>query len=259
MLLKRDETLCEGRKRGSCHRRETRWPAGKRECGERPQGQCHFKPYLLQCDQKSVDNASSRYNAKKAAEDSGKTYSGMNPGYCLNKPVGSAIGKSGITIGAGIDLGQTSEKELREYGIPEKWLAKVRTFIGPGVDQTAALAEYNARKFEDQLTTAEVAMFNSRVREALIRKVAGHYREITGQDFYKLDTYSQTAIYSVCHQNHGPSKPGKKVQELMIRISEGKIDEASATLRSIGDKDKDRRAKEAKFLELSKIGARVVP
>lgn len=212
------------------------------------------KPYMLQCDQKSVDNADSRNNAKKAAEKSGKPYKGMNPGYCLNKPVGSAIGKSGVTIGAGIDLGQTSEKELREYGVPDKWIAKVRLFIGSSINQAAALAEYNSRKIEDQLTTAEVAMLNSRVREALIKRVADHYHRITGQDFYALDTYSQTAIYSVCHQNHGPSKPSEKIRKMMIAISERKIDEASATLRKIGNKDKDRRAKEADFLERSKVG-----
>lgn len=158
------------------------------------------------------------------------------------------VGKSGATLGAGIDLGQTSERELKNFGVPENLIAKVKMLIGvKGSAQKEALKKYNAQDAANKLSADEVKTFDNRVREALVKRVAEHYESITGKSFLGLPGAAQTALYSICHQFHGPSRPGSRIQKIMKAVAEEKYKDAADAIKKLNKEN--RRKLEAALLE----------
>lgn len=86
-------------------------------------------------------------------------------GYVPQKPDGTIIGNSGITIGAGVDLGQQSETDLRAAGEPEPIIEKVRPYLGRKKEEAKRfLAEHPLTLCEEEakLWNRALAMFPKR-------------------------------------------------------------------------------------------------
>ncbi len=147
---------------------------------------------------------------------------------------GKVIGKSGATIGAGVDLGQHSEADLRAAGVPEPVIEKVRPYLG--------LKGEEAQRFLDRhpltLTESEARILTDRVHDGIIRQVAARYDAASdGVRFADLPAEAQTVIADVAIQ-FGPNLD-RATPRFWRFVTTGDWEKALAELRDFHDQPPD--------------------
>ena len=119
-------------------------------------------------------------------------HAGMDRGEC-----GPVIGQSGVTIGAGLDLGQQRESDLKRMGIPTHLLPVLRPYLGKRKED--AISQLMARPL--MLSVAECEELNAAVHGDYIRRVAGLYDVATHHlPFADLPWQAQAVITSLYYQ-----------------------------------------------------------
>lgn len=125
-------------------------------------------------------------------------HAGMDRGEC-----GPVIGQSGVTIGAGLDLGQQRESDLKRMGIPTHLLPVLRPYLGKRKED--AISQLMARPL--MLSVAECDELNAAVHGDYIRRVAGLYDVATHHlPFADLPWQAQAVITSLYYQLGSTSK-----------------------------------------------------
>ncbi|WP_165177479.1 pesticin C-terminus-like muramidase [Desulfovibrio sp. ZJ369] len=120
-----------------------------------------------------------------------------NPAAC-----GEPIGASGVTVGAGLDLGQQAEADLRRMGIPDALMERFRPYLGKRrQDALAALAAAPLT-----LTDAQCEAVDAAVHGDYIRRAAALYdRDSAGLPFVNVPPQAQAVIVSLFYQLGAPS------------------------------------------------------
>ncbi|WP_165177923.1 pesticin C-terminus-like muramidase [Desulfovibrio sp. ZJ369] len=120
-----------------------------------------------------------------------------NPAAC-----GEPIGASGVTVGAGLDLGQQAEADLRRMGIPDALMERFRPYLGKRrQDALAALAAAPLT-----LTDAQCEAVDAAVHGDYIRRAAALYdRDSAGLPFANVPPQAQAVIVSLFYQLGAPS------------------------------------------------------
>ena len=164
-------------------------------------------------------------------------------GYIPKDKNGKILGKSGVTIGSGIDLGQRSVQELKNLGVNPVIIEKVKNYT----DKKGNLAEITLKKFPLRLENDELNDLEEKIYESNFTKYIDYYEKETGKKFDNLNRKFQTAIGSVISQ-YGPNL--KEVTPKFNKaIIENDIKRAKEELENFGDAYPTRRKLEASLLE----------
>jgi hypothetical protein len=184
------------------------------------------KMYVPVCTEKSVQNTKNNV--------------------CFGKPAGSVIGRSGVTIGAGFDLGQHSEMDLKRMEIPEHLIRKLKPFLGKKKDSAVEALE-DELNYVNPLTWDDIRQIDTAVKVYYAKKLSGKFASQTGKPFSTLPGKAQTAIFSLFYQyGLGKSEKGefKKIWE---NLKNGDYQKAADSLESMTSY-RNRRKDEASLL-----------
>lgn len=122
---------------------------------------------------------------------------------CYEKPVGSVIGRSGVTVAAGFDLGQINAWELRKMQLPKELESRLSPFVG--IRKADALAA----DFKNlKLNKNEARLINIANKQKFIAKIETRFLKDSGSNFETLPPEIQTAIFSLLFQ-YGPNSMDK--------------------------------------------------
>lgn len=160
-------------------------------------------------------------------------------GYVPSDKNGTPIGQSGVTVGAGFDIGQHSIKELHEIGFSDTLITKLSPYCG--------LKKWNAVTAIHHkpliVTSEEADTINSLVS---VSKVRGIINEV-GEDVWdKMNLGLRTVLASVNFQ-YGDAK--SKTPNLFKLIISQNIEGVIKLLDNFGDKYPTRRKAEASYLK----------
>lgn len=158
---------------------------------------------------------------------------------------GMVIGNSGVTIGAGVDLGQTSADELLAAGIAEDVVNSLHEFFGlRGVD--AILALHRAGDVEIPEAAAEA------ITSAKHQQIINMLEKCIPTKFENYPEAVQTVLASLAIQ-YGPALQSRmpKFYAALIAFD---VPAMIAELRNFGDAFPTRRNKEADLLDSDKAG-----
>ena len=114
---------------------------------------------------------------------------------------GEPVGQSGVTIGAGLDLGQQSEADLRRMGLERKLIDLFRPYLGKKrQDAVAALGNAPLAINESQCDAV-----NRAVHGDYIRRAADLYdRNTESRSFAEQPREAQAVIVSLFYQLGSP-------------------------------------------------------
>ena len=137
-----------------------------------------------------------------------KSIKNNNP-VCSGKNVGDAIGKSGVTVGTGVDLGQMNEYDLKRLKLPEH----INKTLKPYLNKRGANAQKLAKL---QLTSTDAKILSDRIKDKIISIIIKRYEDQSGKVFNSLSSNIQTAIVDYFYQygqNSMLVSPHKKLWE----------------------------------------------
>jgi len=122
---------------------------------------------------------------------------------------GNAIGKSGVTIGVGFDLGQHNEHDLKKMGFSKSMINKLSPYLRLK-GQAAIDANSGKNKLVLGLDSDEYNEVINKPTKYYTDILASKYDEATGVagDFESLDPAIQGTLFSVSYQ-FGMDNPGK--------------------------------------------------
>jgi GH24 family phage-related lysozyme (muramidase) len=153
-------------------------------------------------------------------------------------------GHSGVTIGAGFDIGNHSVQELYSFNFSIPLLNKLL----PYANLTSASATISLNKNPLELSDAEVQELDAKVRVKYAKQVEDEYDAYSDFTFSFLDTAKQTVLMSVAYQ-YGSLR--KECPKFFNAMTKGLWMAAVNELRNFGDVYRPRRLREAKLLESS--------
>lgn len=119
----------------------------------------------------------------------------VSEGY-IPKRNGKFLGRSGVTIGTGVDLGQKSSKEKFFRLLPKD----LRVKLQPYANKTKEAAETYLTKNPLSLTEAELILVNAAEKQIQTERLARRWRNATGTDFSALPMGIATPLASVSFQ-----------------------------------------------------------
>lgn len=163
--------------------------------------------------------------------------------YIPKEASGRIIGQSGVTIGAGLDLGNFGD--LSVLGLPKSLENKLDTYVGMRRD----IAEQVLKDNPLELSAEEAATVNRAVFDYQQERVKRLYEEESGKPWDTVPPEAQTVISSVLHQYGSPSRVPKFWSHATSNNWRGMVEE----LRDFGDSYSTRRNKEADYLESSMV------
>ena len=147
---------------------------------------------------------------------------------------------SGVTIGAGFDLGQQGITGLRGMGLSQGLCEKLQPYLG--------LQGYKARNFIKahplKLGAAELTELDEKVKASYFSKIEREYNDASDYTFSFLPSEVQTVILSVGFQ-YGSLKRVPKFKEYAIK---GMWKSLANELENFGDAYPKRRCREAAYL-----------
>mgnify|MGYP003455731261 CR=1 FL=1 len=156
---------------------------------------------------------------------------------------GKAIENSGVTIGAGIDLGQQNAASLKAAKVPQPLIDKLKPYFGLRKD--AAVARLGQKPLT--LSASETTLLNRAVKDKYVKDVAAKFDKAstTGTKFADLPPAWQTVITSVAFQ-YGDLKT--KAPRFWGQVTSGDFGAAQKNLLNFGDRYESRRKQEAELV-----------
>lgn len=115
---------------------------------------------------------------------------------------GRVIGKSGVTLPSGLDLGQMSMSELLAYDLPMAANMMLSKYIGIKGQEALELLKVNQSNIEFYKGLAIDSYITQRVHEVYTRKAKRHYEKNSLFPWDDLTDEQQTVFASVYFQ-HG--------------------------------------------------------
>jgi len=163
----------------------------------------------------------------------------------IDKQTKKALDKSGVTIASGIDLGQWSEKELKNLKVPQPILNKLKPYLGKTKDSAIKFLANNPLS----LPEAEAVELNNIFKTHFAEKIASRFNKDSNIKFEDLPSEVQTPLISVGFQY------GNKMfkHNFWKQVTSGKWKDAYNNLMNYGDDYSTRRKKEAALLKSSGI------
>lgn len=175
-------------------------------------------------------------------------------GYVPTDAAGRVLGRSGVTVGAGVDLGQWSADQLRRRGVPAALVERLAPWLGV----RGAAAKRIAGDLV--LTEAELVQLTAPIRSSIVAALAGRYDQAArrarflawGVDPLRAMTWSdlpvelRTVVASVGFQ-YGPALY-QAAPNFWRQATTGDLVGLVANLRDFGDRYPTRRNREADFL-----------
>ena len=171
-----------------------------------------------------------------------------------NKDTGEVIGKSGLTIATGWDVGQMSEDEIEASGLPASVISKVKDFAG--LKGQSALDMLEEKGKAPSINSDEAAAINKYTHSKTLKAISTNYKLATGKSFKDLTKAQQTVVASVGFQYGAKGlmtkmKDGKEVPtNFWKQITEGDWNAAYKNLQNYGDDYPTRRKLEAELLSV---------
>lgn len=160
---------------------------------------------------------------------------------------GTPLGRSGVTIGAGVDLGQWSEAQLRRRRVPQNIIDQVKPYLGVRGWLAVQLLEQKPL----MLTEAEARRLTQTIRSDIIDVVVARYnagaRRKGSLRWEVLPDRCQTVVASVAFQ-YGAFL-SKATPNFRRQITTGLWRDAYDNLMDFGDDYRTRRRKEAAYLK----------
>ena len=168
---------------------------------------------------------------------------------------GTPLGRSGVTIGAGVDLGQWSEAQLRRRRVPQNIIDQVKPYLGVRGWLAVQLLEQKPL----MLTEAEARRLTQTIRGDIVDLVIKRYEaEARRQGSLRWDALldrCQTIIVSVAFQ-YGAFL-SKRTPNFHHQITTGRWRDAYENLMNFGDDYPSRRQREAEHLK-PVLGSRLI-
>lgn len=161
-----------------------------------------------------------------------------------DKGVKEVIGKSGNTIGMGIDLGQWSAAEFKSSGVPETLVTKLNGYFGL---KNKAATDYLAKN-PLTLTSDEVDKVNTAIKGKLLDKLIEAFDAESSTKFVDLTAEQQTSVASVFFQYGTNKAKNKWPKNFWKQVTKGEWGKAEKNLKNFGDAFKTRRNLEAGLL-----------
>jgi hypothetical protein len=157
-------------------------------------------------------------------------------GYTINNS-----NKSGVTVGAGVDLGQHSLAELQKLGIDKATLNAVAPYLGKtGIDAINFLKDHPL-----DLTRQQAQNLTFALQSDILKTVAQNFDRDSNVDFKNLPSEIQTAIASVAFQ-YGPYL-AKSAPNFWSFVTSGNYFGAVNELRHFNDVHQNRHDDEADY------------
>ena len=151
------------------------------------------KKQIIEEEQILPQKKSDQINWEFIGELEGK---GKQIGYVPVDDKGNIIGKSGVTIGTGVDLGTKDKKFFTDMNISEELITKLEPFLKlKGGD-----ALLQAEKL--RLSENEVKELDTAIKNKYTKDIINKYEKDSGKNFEDLSSEQQTVITSVAFQ-HG--------------------------------------------------------
>lgn len=171
---------------------------------------------------------------------------------------GQAIGRSGVTIGIGCDLGGRSENDLLCLGLPSTLVARLKPYLGKRRREAQqALASQPLRLSHD-----EAAMLSAAIAGEIFTRLAARYdAAVEGmaerRQFCELPWQAQTVIASVAYQ-YGDNLPLAAPRFWTTALTQD-WPALVRTLENFGDAYGPRRRAEAQLLRAMLAGIDAAP
>ena len=156
---------------------------------------------------------------------------------------GKAIGKSGLTLATGWDVGQMSMEELESSGLPQSIVDKVSPFIGAKGEEALGVFE---KLGAPSISKQEASLIDKYTHGKALSQISKKYGEATGKSFEDLTSAQQTVMASVGFQygsNLKDATPG-----FWKQATTGDWTGALKNLQNFGDRYDYRRGREAEIL-----------
>lgn len=169
-------------------------------------------------------------------------------GYVPADRDGAPIGKSGVTVAAGVDLGALSRSELGALGLTPSLAAKLLPYVGA----RGTIAQDLLRASPLRLSPEEADALEEAVRGRIVATVARAYDEVAAEAgaFEKLPPACQTILASVSFQ-YGPHLSSATPRFWRLACAARDPDDwrlVAAELDAFGDHYAPRRRQEAAYL-----------
>ncbi|MFQ3250372.1 pesticin C-terminus-like muramidase [Glaciecola sp.] len=152
--------------------------------------------------------------------------------------------KSGVTIGAGFDLGARNASDLEKLGLDSNLIAKLYPYLGL---QRHDAANY-LRQHPLEISQEQAAFIDVKVKQRVIDGLIRKYDQMSPVEFCSIPGCWQTVIASVEFQ-YGSVKT--KCPTFWRLVTGQSWSEALHELRNFGDRYATRRNQEADFVESS--------
>lgn len=167
-------------------------------------------------------------------------------GYVPASPrTGRALGRSGVTVATGFDLGQHDAADLRRLGIDGRLVAVLQPYLRrQGRSAQALLVRYPLTLSPDELWTLDRAKHLDTARKIERRFDAARAPHVP--PFATLSPAQQTVIFSLATQ-YG-TRLDRKTPAFWNHVVNGRFDDAVRELRHFGDRYTTRRNREADLL-----------
>lgn len=158
---------------------------------------------------------------------------------------GSVFGRSGPTIGTGVDIGQRSVEDLE--GLPEEIINKLAPYTNMSGESAARFVENNPLV----LTEEEVATINSWAKQQETNRLISQWEQDSEIPWSSLTTQQATVVASVMYQygsNRNPETGLMATPRFWRAATSGNWDAVERELRNFGDDYGSRRLREANYL-----------
>ena len=120
----------------------------------------------------------------------------MTIGYVPLDDAGKPLGKSGVTVGAGVDLGQWSEAQLRQRRVPDAIIEQVRPYLGVRGNEAVEILRHKPLNMSREDASTLTECIRSDILDDLVRR----YDAASDRPFRYLDQQAQTVIASIAFQ-----------------------------------------------------------
>jgi len=141
----------------------------------------------------------------------------------INTSMATKGSKSGVTIGGGIDLGQWSERELRDAGVSDEAITAVTPMLGLKGDA--------AKEAAVSVSSEYIKEIDSKVTDMNVKQFKRKWEAETGYKVETLPSYAQTIAYMIYHQY----KDRFFSQEAFEQLRTGSYDSLRKNLGNWGD------------------------